>query len=85
MLSTSQRVDLRKGTGLKELGCSTVTIHGFKRVLNVSANITFSRQDLDFDADDWAENEAVKVTLAGTLAFLGTARRRAYDLDNDAT
>ena len=58
--------------------------HGDKRAFNTSANITFSRLDANPDDDDWAENEAVKVTLAGTLAFLGAARRRGYDLDNGA-
>lgn len=69
---------------MKELTCSTIAVDTIDRRLNASANITFSRLGENADQDDWAENEAVKVTLAGTPAFLGTARRRGYDLDSDA-
>ena len=64
---------------MKELYCSTIAVRDIQRALNRSARISFSRVGENIDQDDWAENEAVKVTLAGTLAFLGTGRRRAYD------
>jgi len=54
------------------------------RAFNATADLTFTRLDVNPDDDAWAENEAVKLTLAGTLAFKGTARRRGYDLDDES-
>ena len=69
---------------MKELCCSSIYIGGIKRVFNAAANVAFTRLDLNPDDDAWAENEPVKLTLAGTLAFKGTAQRRNYALDDES-
>jgi len=67
-----------------ELNCSTVRVRTVKRKLNAPSRFSFTRLDLNPDDDAWADNEPVKLTLAGTLAFKGTARRRGYDLDDES-
>ena len=69
---------------MKELYCSTIAVHSVDRRFNTAANITFTRLDTNPDDDAWAENEPVKLTLAGTLAFKGTAERRNYVLDDES-
>ena len=69
---------------MKELYCSTIALGEIARGFNAPGGITFTRLDLNPDDDAWADNEPVKLTLAGTLAFKGTARGRGYNLDDEA-
>ena len=69
---------------MKDLNLTPIEIRSIERLLNKEAAIAFTRLDTNPDDDAWAENEAVKLTLAGTLAFKGTAERRGYALDDES-
>ena len=68
---------------MRELYDFSIGIDGIDRKLNDPANITFSRLAINADDNEWAENEPVKLTLAGSLAFKGTASVQGYSFDQE--